>query len=193
MRTAHVGTQPARRRQPQSPSARRSQTVKRRRVPKSSLTYIVERAMQYEYQERAMFEMAAERATGPLSALFRRLAREEQYQLDYFGDWYATLPDAQDVNGHAIQDERQRMQLEVEVRMSQLPAQDDQALLDFVLEQEKEYRDFYLNQRLRARGKKLRSILMDLADEESIHVNLLLMAAGRSPEPRVEVEELDAA
>jgi rubrerythrin len=161
---------------------------RRRRRGKTTLAEIVERSLQNEHKAIAMYRMAAEKAVGPVSSLFRRIAKEEEFQLDYFREWYANIPGSEDLQTPRLAADRQRLELAMEIQVSQLP-EDNRAVLDFVLEQEREQRDFYLKQRQLARGKKIRAALLDLADEENIHIDLLLEAGGYPPQPRLETVE----
>lgn len=180
---------------PMQPSMRPVETKRaprRRRRGKLSLHEIVERALQNEHRTIAMYRFAAEKTHGPLSSLFRRIAREEEFQLDYFKEWQANIPGAEDLDTPHLEADRERVRLAVQVQMAQLP-DDNRVVLEFVLEQERAQRDFYLKQRQMARGKKLRALLLDLADEENIHIDQLLEAGGYPPQPRVELDELAAS
>lgn len=162
---------------------------RRRRRGKMSIVEIVEKSFQNEYRAIAMYRTAAEKTTAPISSLFRRIAKEEEYQLEYFREWYQTLPGADTLGSARLEADRKRIELLIEVRVAQL-ADDNKKVLDFVLEQEREQRDFYLKQRQQARGKKLRAALLDLADEENIHIDQLLEAGGYPPQPRQELEDM---
>lgn len=180
--------------QPATPNLQTStekRAPRRRRRNKMTLVEIVERSLQNEYRTIAMYRLAAEKTHGPLSSLFRRIAKEEEFQLDYFKDWYGNIPGTDKVNASRLEADRERLRMAMEVQLAQLP-DDNKAVLDFVLTQEKAQRDFYLKQRQMARGKKLRAVLLDLADEENIHIDQLLQAGGYPPQPRQELEELAA-
>ncbi len=169
-------------------SPRIERAPRRRRRGKTTLAEIVERSLQSEHKAIAMYRKAAEKAIGPVSSLFRRIAKEEEFQLDYFREWYANIPGSDDLHTPRLAADRQRLELSMEIQVSQLP-DDNKAVLDFVLEQEREQRDFYLKQRQLARGKKIRAALLDLADEENVHIDLLLEAGGYPPQPRLETVE----
>lgn len=172
-------------------NAEDKRTSRRRRRNKMSLVEIVERSLQNEYRTIAMYRLAAEKTHGPLSSLFRRIAKEEEFQLDYFKDWYGNIPGADSVGAPRLVADRERLRLAMEIQLAQLP-NDNKTVLDFVLEHERAQRDFYLKQRQLARGKKLRAVLLDLADEENIHIDQLLQAGGYPPQPRQELEEMAA-
>lgn len=163
--------------------------ARRRRRGKMSLLEIVERALQNEHRTIAMYRRAADKTHGPLSSLFRRIAREEEFQLEYFKEWQQNIPGAESIDAVRVEADRERVRLSMEVQMAKLPDH-NKTVLDFVLAQEREQRDFYLKQRQLARGKKLRAVLLDLADEENIHIDQLLEAGGYPPQPRVELDEL---
>jgi rubrerythrin len=161
---------------------------RRRRRAKASVAEIIERSLQNEYRSISLLLLAADKAQGPVSSLFRRMAKEEEYQLEYFKDWYDKLP-VSDEEPEDLEDDRQLAQLAMEVQIAQLP-DDDRAILDFVLARETEHRDFYLRQRQEARGKKLRTILLDLADEENIHIDQLRQAGGYPPQPKLNLDDM---
>ncbi len=161
---------------------------RRRRRTKATVAEILHRSLQHEYQAISMLRLAAQKTHGPVSSLFRRIAREEEYQLEYFRDWYDKLPEAAE-DQQRLDGDRQMAEMAVEVQLSKLP-DDNRTVLDFVLTREVENRDFYLKQRQEARGKKLRTILLDLADEENIHIEMLRQAAGLPPEPRMALEDM---
>lgn len=161
---------------------------KRRRRAKVSVGEMIERALLNEHRSIAMLRLAAEKTYGPVSSLLRRLAKEEEYQLEYFTDWQSHLPEIEHLSPEQLEADVERVRLAMEIQVAQLPP-DDKAVLDFVISQETAQRDFYLAQRQLARGKKLRAILLDLADEENIHINQLRQAAGYPPQPRIEIED----
>ena len=162
---------------------------RRRRRGKLSLPEIVEKAVQNETRAITMFRLAAEKTHGPVSSLFRRIAREGEFQLEYFYEWSHNIPGAEATQAPLTGAAHSAAVFSVEVQLAQLP-NDNRIVLDFVLEQEKQQRDFYLKQRQMARGKKLRATLLDLADEENIHIDMLLEAGGYPPQPRREAEAL---
>ncbi len=164
-------------------------TSRRRRRNKLSLIEIIERALQNEIRARTMYQIASEKTEGSLASLFMRIAKEEEFQLDFFRDWYENAPGSEAWDAPRLQEDRERVRLAVQVEMAQLP-NDNSIMLDYVLGQERQNRDFYLKQRQYARGKKLRAVLLDLADEENIHIDQLLEAAGLPPQPRLEMDEL---
>ena len=163
----------------------------RRRRIKISMVDIVERALQYEYRSIAMFRRAAEKTNGPISSLFRRMAKEEEYQIEYFREWYQGLSEATPIDEMRLAADRERMELAAEVHLAHIQDYDNKALMDFVIDQERRQRDFYLKQRHFAKGKKMRAVLLDLADEENIHLDQLLEAGGYPPQPRLETEEFE--
>ena len=162
---------------------------RRRRRAKMSLAEIVERSMLNELRTITMYRIAADKTDGAVSSLFRRIAREEEFQLDYFKEWYRSIPGAESLDAPRLYADRQRLELSMEVQLAQL-RDDNREVLLFVLEHERQQRDFYLKQRQLARGKKLRAVLLDLADEENIHIDQLLQAGGLPPQPRRELDEL---
>src|SRR5690554_5584687 len=103
MRTAYVqpATNPLK-------SSTEKRAPRRRRRNKMTLLEIVERSLQYEYRTIAMYRLAAEKTHGPLSSLFRRIAKEEEFQLDYFKDWYGNIPGADDINSPRLESDRER-------------------------------------------------------------------------------------
>jgi rubrerythrin len=167
-------------------------STRRRRRTKMSLAEIVERSILNELRTITMYKIAADKSHGPTASLFRRIAREEEFQLDYFREWYRNIPGAEDIDSPRLTADRERLTLSIEVQLAQL-RDDNREVLEFVLEHERQQRDFYLKQRQLARGKKLRAVLLDLADEENIHIDQLLEAGGYPPQPRREMEELAAS
>ena len=163
--------------------------ARRRRRNRPSVREVVERCMQYEMSSIAMFNKAAERAEGPLGGVFRRLAEEEKLHLDFFRDWYGGMPQVKREANPELEAELQRAALRMEVEVAQLPDGND-VLLDFVMEHKLKSREFYVWQHLIVMDKMLRMLMLDIADEEHMHINELRAAASYPQLPHVEADRM---
>ena len=172
---------------PKSPRRKRN-----RRRKRTTVLDFVERSIQNEYQSICLFRSAADRAHGPVSSLFRRLAKEEEFHLEFLEEWFLELMEDWETQERLprLEADKERIGLSAQVMVAQMPA-DNQVLLDHIIEKKQAQRDFYVQQRYHLKGRKLRTTLADLADEENIQLDQLLQAGGYPPLPRVELEEFE--
>ncbi len=170
---------------------RRAPRKRNRRRKRTTVLDFVERSLQNEFEAVCLFRAAADKAHGPTSSLLRRLAHDEEFHVDFLERWFSDLHEGeQNDRFPRWQADKERIALAAKVTVAQMPSE-NAPLLDFVIDKKRKHREFYLQQRYHLKGRKLRTTLLDLADEESIHLNQLLQAAGRAPLPRLEVDELE--
>lgn len=177
----------------EAPKGQRNPRRKRnRRRKRTTVLDFVERSIQNEYQAICLFRAAAERAHGPVASLFRRLAKDEEFHLEFLEDWYLDLMEDWEKEERLprLRADKKRIGLAAQVMVAQMPA-DNRVLLDHIIEKKQAHRDFYVQQRYHLKGRKLRTTLSDLADEENIHLDQLLQAAGYPPLPRMELEDAE--
>lgn len=171
-------------------SSRFSQAeARRRRRNRPSVREVVERCIKYEQSSIAMFQKAAERAEGTLAGLFRRLAEEEKLHFDFFKDWYHGMPQVRQKPNPDLEPELERAALRMTVEVAQLPEGND-VLLDFVMRHKLKSREFYVWQHLIVMDKMLRMLMLDIADEEHMHINELRAAASEPQLPHVEADRM---